>query len=78
MKVRELIEQLQKFDGDLEVHQSSDSEGNSFAPVDEANKSYAYIHQYEVNIAHIDEKDKETYPEEYEAAKKVVILWPAW
>ena len=44
MKVRELIEELQKIDQELEIILSGDEEGNRFSPLDE-NYSIGYYSQ---------------------------------
>lgn len=44
MKVKELIEELQKIDQELEIILSGDEEGNRFSPLDE-NYSIGYYSQ---------------------------------
>lgn len=77
MTVKELIEQLSKFNLDMPVWVSSDEEGNHFQPLEyagvfdtteteEIDEDYSETY---VTLEHMSEEDAERYPQ-------VVMLWP--
>jgi hypothetical protein len=68
MKVRELIERLHQFDGDLPVILASDEEGNDFHHLDEAEVSAYSEYEGEIELVH---------PDDIEGGESLaVVLWP--
>lgn len=79
MKVKELIEELQKVDGELEVIMSSDAEGNSYSP----------LYSHDVCFYDVEAYCGDMYATEEEALKwldnedgnlklqQVFCLWPS-
>lgn len=55
MTVGELIAQLEKFDGDMQVAMSQDSEGNGFSPYIEAEEESNVVILWPGGMGEIDE-----------------------
>ena len=74
MKVKELIEQLQKVDPELDVLASADSEGNAFGHVDEVEPAHFTGQNWtdiEVRSKHSWEEDEDgEYP-----GDNCVVVW---
>ena len=71
MKVRELIEMLEKLDDDVMVVMSRDSEGNGFSPIADVDAShYTAFNTHSGECLHPD--DVADYPD----AEPCVCLWP--
>ena len=83
MKVKELIEELQKLDKDMEIILSSDEEGNNYSPLDEDYSIGYYIPENTYRGEFIPEGYIREYHEEteyYEGNKsieqKCIALYP--
>ncbi len=81
MKVKDLIEILEKVDQNRIVILSKDSEGNTFSPLDfiQSNANYAEEDSCfgEVGFEELTEELKEFYTEEdVIEGKPALILWP--
>lgn len=76
MKVKKLIKELQKLDPDADVILSSDSEGNNYSLMGEAKYSIASDVRYEKEDYELIILDPEEDAEQYEEAKKGIILYP--
>jgi hypothetical protein len=68
VKVKELIERLKQFDGDMPVILASDEEGNNFHHLDEAEVSAYSEYRGEIDVIHPDDAEGDE-----DAA---VVLWP--
>lgn len=80
MKVKELIEELSKFDPEAEVILQKDSEGNGYSPLSGADDDAVYQEEnswsgmvYTLSSGH-DEACLDQ--EEFEALPNCVVLWP--
>jgi hypothetical protein len=80
MKVKELIENLSKFDPEAEVILQKDSEGNGYSPLAGADDDAVYLEEnswsgivFTLSSGHL-EADMEK--EEFEVLPKCVVLWP--
>jgi len=71
MRVRDLIEELQKVDPDLIVIMSKDEEGNGFKSLAVAQEDYAYKEGYGWEV--VAPEDVEEYED---VISPVVCLWP--
>lgn len=82
MKVRELIELLQTVDSEAEVLGASDSEGNSFSPLESVSIDMVYREyqrEYEIGYSKLtSDLKKRGYSEEdlLEGGKRCVVIWP--
>lgn len=84
MKVKDLIKELSKFDGELTIVMSSDSEGNNYSPLDDISIGY-YMKEspYSGEMYYFNELTEELRKEGYSEddlapinAEKVVIFHP--
>lgn len=73
MKVKQLIEQLQKLPEDTEVWVSKDEEGNGFNPLEDIDYASVWFHS-NWEFDYVAEEDKDEYPED--EFKHIVVLWP--
>lgn len=72
MKIKKLIEELSKEDGDLDIIMSRDGEGNGFSPLSSLGDGlYVADSTYSGEIYNLDEAE-----DAGEEAKKVIVLWP--
>ncbi len=78
MTVKELKEQLDKFDDNTIVILSRDSEGNSYSPILTVEDGMSY-RDGEIGITELTEEDEENgYAEEdvMRDGEKCIVLWP--
>lgn len=75
MNVSELIHELSKFAADIEVVQSQDAEGNSFASLDAVNICYRDADWSGGRIDDVYTAD-DLEEDEIEDNVPVVVLWP--
>ena len=81
MKIKELIEQLQGLDPELEVYVAADAEGNSFNRCGGAWEYYTESDEGDYSIEHVFSDEQEIddfFDGEFEPAecRKVAIIWP--
>ena len=80
LKVKDLIEQLQKFDPELPVMSQRDPEGNGYSPLSGADIAcYKQIDDWEWEVYDIDDIQymiDEEYIISEEEVKYCVVVWP--
>lgn len=73
MKLRHLIEELQKYDPELEVVMSKDSEGNGFSPYADCGTDFYLPRNTWSGELGWDEEEDDGPPE---GSYEVLCLWP--
>lgn len=73
MKVKELIERLSGFNGELNVILQKDSEGNGYSPLSDADDNGMYVAETTYSGDMYDKNDPECTEL---GGENVVVLWP--